>query len=484
VVSRPQVIQDRYELQRRIGVGSVADVYLAIDGRSGRRVAVKLLHPPYAQRNELVERFEREALAAAALHDANVVTLHDWGTTDGTYYLVMDYVNGPTLRELLGLRGALPERQAADIGQQAAAALGVIHHHGMVHGDVTPQNILLDPHGTVKLTPFNLARVAGLPQLVAPDPVSGMPPYMSPEQARGGPVDARSDLYSLGVVLYELLTGQVPFAADDVVGVAPQPVNDDPRPPRDLRPELSTSVDALVLKALHKDPAARYQTADAMRADLEEVAGGAPQRTIAVVNVPVEPGPDLSSRPPLAESDAAERTARLAVRKEARPVAQELGHPSDRRRALVAGALLFPLALLVAAVVESTSAPLPIAAPPPQPEIEGVAATTEQPSPTMVPQGTAEVLAAIPPTSEPSPPPATVVPPSPMAPPAARSLSAQPPPAAVQPPEGADSPAAAVTGFYQLVDDHRFGEAATMWSPRMQASYPPAENITGRFSRT
>jgi hypothetical protein len=239
----------------------------------------------------------------------------------------------------------------------------------------------------------------------------------------------------------------------------------------------------VVLKALQKDPVARYQTADEMRADLEQTVGGVARRTIAVVSVPVQPGPVQGSRPPRAEVDAAERTARLPVHKEARPMRQEQGRRSGRRRALVAGAVLFPVALLVAAMIESTSARPAAHAPSTQPNASGVTATTEQIS-TIPAEGTAEVVAAVPPTAEPALPTPTAAPPVPPVAPAGGAASAPPPPATPQLSAGADSPVTAVTGFYQLVGDHRFGEAATLWSPRMLASYPPTENITGRFART
>lgn len=266
-----RLLGGRYELRSRIGIGGMAKVYRALDRQLGREVAVKVLDPELAADPAFVERFQREARAAAALSHPNIVRLYDLAAVDDTYYLVMEYIAGSNLKEVLRQRGPLPELEALDLAAHIAGALEAAHQQGIVHRDVKPHNVLLDENGQARVADFGLARPASAEQLTPGPVVLGTPRYMSPEQAQGQPADGRSDLYSLGVVLYELLTGQVPFTGETAVAVSLQHVRDEPRRPSLARPAISPLTDTLVLKALAKDPAQRYQRAEDMRAALEQL---------------------------------------------------------------------------------------------------------------------------------------------------------------------------------------------------------------------
>ena len=257
------VIHGRYALRASIASGAMAHVFLAEDARLGRQVAVKVLAPELASNPNAVERFRREAEAAGALSHLNVVAVYDWGTVDDTAFLVMQYVPGADLRQVLRQRGPLPEREALRLGADVAAALDVAHSHGIVHRDVKPRNVLVDPAGDALLTDFGIA--APTHGGADPDGVYATALYVSPEQAQGRGVDGRADLYSLGAMLYELLTGQPPFRAETPEGTARQHLEAAVRPPRRLRPDLSAATQRVVLRALEKDPARRFATAADMR---------------------------------------------------------------------------------------------------------------------------------------------------------------------------------------------------------------------------
>lgn len=267
-------LEDRYELRERIGQGGGSTVYRAIDHRLGRDVAVKVLGPELASDPAFVERFRREARAAASLSHPNVVAVHDWGERDGSYHIVMELVAGNDLKSEIRHRGALPEAEALRIAMQIAAGLDAAHRRGVIHRDLKPQNVLLDPNGHVKVADFGIARVSGQSQLTRTDELFGTVHYLSPEQAEGKPADERSDLYSLGIVLYEMLTGTLPFEADTPIAVASMHLREAPPPPRTIRPELSRETESVVLRALEKDPARRYQSASAMREGLDRAHDG------------------------------------------------------------------------------------------------------------------------------------------------------------------------------------------------------------------
>jgi beta-lactam-binding protein with PASTA domain/predicted Ser/Thr protein kinase len=262
------VVDGRYKLICRVGSGGMADVWLAEDGQLGRRVALKLLHRRFATDQQFVDRFRQEASHAAGLQHPNIVQVYDRGSWDGAYYIAMEYVEGPTLKEIVRERGALPPDLAADVVLQILRAARYAHKHGIVHRDLKPQNVILDEEGRVKVTDFGIAR-AGASEMTETGAIMGTAQYLSPEQAQGLPVDARADLYAIGVILWELLTGRVPFDAESAVTIALKHVSEPPVPPAELVPGVSTAMDAVVMRAMAKDPADRYQTADEFIADLQ-----------------------------------------------------------------------------------------------------------------------------------------------------------------------------------------------------------------------
>src|SRR5256714_5471496 len=264
----------RYKILRKLGAGGMANVYLAEDQELGRRVAIKILNERHANDDQFVERFRREAKNAAGLSHQNIVSIYDRGEAEGTYYISMEYLDGRSLKEMITSRGPAPIPVAVDYARQILAALRVAHRQGLVHRDIKPHNVLVDGEGRVKVTDFGIAR-AGASQMTEAGSIVGTAQYLSPEQARGSGVDQRSDLYSLGIVLYELLTGTVPFSGDTPVEIAMKHLSQTPEPPSTRRPDLPRELDLVVTRALAKNPDDRYQSAEEMDADLERVARGA-----------------------------------------------------------------------------------------------------------------------------------------------------------------------------------------------------------------
>jgi serine/threonine-protein kinase len=269
------VFDGRYRIVRKLGAGGMADVYLAEDQELGRQVAIKILNDRHAADDSFIERFRREAKNAAGLSHPNIVSIYDRGEAEGTYYIAMEFLDGRSLKELIVGRGPAPIKTAIDYARQVLAAVGFAHRHGIVHRDIKPHNVLVGAEGRLKVTDFGIAR-SGASQMTEVGSIIGTAQYLSPEQARGAPVDQTSDLYSVGVVLYEMLTGQVPFTGDTPLEIAMKHLSEVPRPPSELRPEVPHDLDSIVLRALAKDPSERYESADEMDADLARVLEGLP----------------------------------------------------------------------------------------------------------------------------------------------------------------------------------------------------------------
>ena len=269
MIAEGTVIDGRYHVLGKLGAGGMADVYCAEDTHLGRKVALKLLHARFAQDQEFVERFRREASSAAGLQHPNVVGVYDRGEFDGTYYIAMEYCEGRTLKDIVA-RTALDPARAIAITKQMLVATRFAHRRNVIHRDLKPHNVILDSEDNVKVTDFGIAR-AGASDITEVGAIMGTAQYLSPEQAQGRPVTEASDLYSIGVVLFEMLTGKAPFDGDSAVAVALKHVNQPAPSPREMVPAVPPELEAVVLKALAKDPAQRYGDADSFIKDLEVV---------------------------------------------------------------------------------------------------------------------------------------------------------------------------------------------------------------------
>ena len=263
----------RYKIIRKLGSGGMANVYLAEDQELGRRVAIKILNERHANDEQFVDRFRREAKHAAGLSHPNIVAIYDRGEAEGTYYIAMEYLDGRSLKELIVARGPAPVHVAIDYARKILDALRFSHRNGIVHRDIKPHNVIVDAEGRVKVTDFGIAR-AGTSQMTEVGSIIGTAQYLSPEQAKGAPVDQTSDLYSVGIVLDELLTGKVPFTGDSPVEIAMKHISAIPEPPSSLRPDIPEDLDLIVLRALGKTPEDRYPSAEEMDKDLARVAQG------------------------------------------------------------------------------------------------------------------------------------------------------------------------------------------------------------------
>ena len=273
-----RILADRYRLTDQIGIGGMAIVYKAIDLRTGHNVAVKVLRPEFNEDAEFVSRFQREADAASKMTHHNIVNLLDVGMDGENRYLVMEYVQGKTLKEVIQERGRISAPLACQITIRILSALEHAHRNGIVHRDIKPQNILVHADGHIKVADFGIARIADSSTLTRGDMVMGSVHYFSPEQARGEGASPVSDIYSTGVVLYEMLTGRVPFDGDNPVAVAMQHLHTAPIPIQNLAPDVPPAVVGICMKAMHKNPAQRYQSARDMAADLRLAMGDTSER--------------------------------------------------------------------------------------------------------------------------------------------------------------------------------------------------------------
>ena len=421
----------RYEIGDRIGGGAMSDVYRAHDREGRREVALKVLRPAFSEDSELVGRFQREADAIASIDHPNVVEVLGHGSADGSHYIAMELIDGPTLQQLLRDRGRLSEEEARYLGEQIAAGLAAAHERGVIHRDLKPANILVDAAGTAKVSDFGIAHLAAMTQLTRTGEVLGTPRYIVPEQA-AGKVDVRTDVYALGLVLYELVAGRPAFDGETSFEIVRKQLRERPPSLRAAVPSLSRGFESVVLKALQKDPAKRFASAAAMR--------------------------DALRRPVAAPVVA---------------MAARGGRAPAGSRSLGTAAVALLAILLLAGGALARGIDLPRAASNASPTADG----TQAPSiSSATPAPIASATAAPQPTPEPTVPP-TLAPTATAVPvliPAATNGAADQP-----------SDAAATIGrFYDLVSAKRYDEAASLWSARMRAAYPPATNIYGRFDAT
>ena len=267
------ILGGRYQVQDKIGSGGMATVYRGLDEVLGRTVAIKTMLPQYASDPSFAARFKQEAQAAAALQSPYIVSVYDWGKDADTYYIVMEYLRGTDLKSGIRKHGALDCKKVAQIGSQIAQALSVAHKHDIIHRDIKPQNIMVQPDGNIKVMDFGIARAKNS-HLTQDNSVLGTAHYVSPEQTQGKELGPTTDIYSLGIVMYEAATGQVPFQGDDAISVALKQVNEQPKPPSQLNPAVDPSLESIILKCMQKNPAARFQTADELYHVLRDYLAG------------------------------------------------------------------------------------------------------------------------------------------------------------------------------------------------------------------
>jgi eukaryotic-like serine/threonine-protein kinase len=301
VAAPGRVLGGRYRLDEELARGGMASVWIAEDALLSRRVAVKLLLPQLAADDALRTRFRNEAIAAAKLTHPGIVATYDTGDDDGLAYIVMELVQGKTLRRIIDQRGQLPAREAVDITSQVADALEHAHRQGLVHRDIKPANVLVQPDGRVKVTDFGIAKAAGGDDLTRTGTVVGTARYLAPEQVNGSPVDGRADVYALGLLLYEMLTGKSPFAADTDMATAVARLTSAPEPVRTVRPEISLGLEDVVARSLARDPEYRYQSAQEFKNALRTDAEGDPTAPHRVApRRPTPPAQPPSGAPPTA----------------------------------------------------------------------------------------------------------------------------------------------------------------------------------------
>jgi hypothetical protein len=527
-----ELLASRYELIQPIGSGGMATVWRARDTRLGRQVAVKLLRPEFAEDDEFVRRFETEARHAASLSHPNVAAVHDTDVDGERRFIVMELVDGPSVAEVIAQRGPLEPIVAVEITASAARALAAAHRRGLIHRDVKPGNLLIGRDGRVRLADFGIARALTSSRATTPGTVLGSIPYLSPEQARGEEATAAGDIFSLGVVLFEMLTGSLPWEADTPAAMATARLHVPAAPPSDTVAGLPDGLDGIVGRALELDPEKRYPSArvfadalegwsrrhrapsggrakirhatEALAASVLPIAaggrgsGGAGARAASVGGAAAAgtmagtASPNPFAAPPVARGGT-RVGPRVARRKRPAPEgapAPEQRPPEvadagirtdvadedpDRRAGLLIAGLAFALVVVVAAAFFASGGP------PATPEVPGVGAATAAPA-SWAPAATEPI--AIPPAPTASP---TLAPTEPPVTPAPTPGATPRPPSAPDPtplPPRPLSPAGAVLAFYDAVETHDWDTAIDLWSPSMQERYPPQEWLINRFRRT
>ena len=356
-MSTPRLLSNRYELGETLGYGGMSEVHKGRDVRLGRDVAIKVLRADLARDKTFQERFRREAQNSAALNHPAIVAVYDTGETQTEYgplpYIVMEYVDGRTLRDMVKTQGPLSGKRAMEVMADVSAALDFSHRHGIVHRDVKPANVMITRSGAVKVMDFGIARAVhdGQAAVTQTAAVIGTAQYLSPEQARGEAVDGRSDVYASGCVLFELLTGEPPFTGDSPVAVAYQHVREDPQSPSSLTPNVTPALDAIVLKAMAKGPANRYQSAAEMRADLVRVLSG--QRPSAPAVMTPEDRTAVLNQTPRTEVVSSGRHRPSALRDEQNeydPLAEEDAERRAKRKKATMVTLVVLLCIAVIAL--------------------------------------------------------------------------------------------------------------------------------------
>ena len=509
-----EVLAGRYELIQPIGSGGMATVWRARDTRLGRQVAVKLLRPEFAEDAEFVRRFETEARHAASLSHPNVATVHDTDVDAERRFIVMELVDGPSVADVIAQRGPLEPIVAVELAAAAARALAAAHRRGLIHRDVKPANLLIGRDGRVRLADFGIARALTSSRATTPGTVLGSIPYLSPEQARGEEATAAGDIFSLGVVLFEMLTGSLPWEADTPAAMATARLHVPAAPPSESVTDLPDGLDGIVEKALQLDPAERYPSARVLADALEgwsrrhrASAGGRARirRATTALADSVRPmaaasgsvvgaaGASIAgtARPnPFAAAPMARGRTRLAPRGTATPrpvrnrpvptaeapaarpeVARE--DPDRRGGLLIAGLALGLVAVVAAAFFTGGDTPG-------SPDVPGAAIVSLPPATS---EAVATMLATVVPVSAaPTPLPTASRTAAPIPTPV---ITPKPPAVPVAtPPAQPAGPAAAVLAFYDAVEDHDWDTAIDLWSPSMQERYPPQEWLVARFRPT
>ncbi|MFM2070011.1 MAG: hypothetical protein RLZZ623_274, partial [Actinomycetota bacterium] len=349
------VLNDRYEIQNRIGRGGMADVFLARDLLLDRPVAIKVLFPEFATDPNFVERFRREAQSAASLNHPNIVSVYDWGKYSNTYFMAMEYVQGRTLADILRANGHVSSVQAAEIASEVSAALSFAHRNGVVHRDIKPANILIGSAGQVKVADFGIARAMNAPtesNLTQVGSVMGTATYFSPEQAQGATPDPRSDLYSLGIVLYEMVAGVPPFTGENPVSIAYKQVHDNPRPLNQLVADVPRPFEAIVAKLLAKSPDMRYADADAVRDDLRRFRSGEPVKALVAITPAAATLPTTAmARSAGVGAAAGVAAARTTAMPSQRPAPQPIYDPPNRNGLYAVLGFIAVIALVVGGVL-------------------------------------------------------------------------------------------------------------------------------------